>query len=94
MERAWKFLTITNAIIAFYILFAFSSPSSFKAPVAPSPAAGDYLPTVQEVQERINALLIESERIELDGKIGRLTLDAWDKALCEQYAREYMEAEE
>lgn len=38
------------------------------------------LPTIQEVQERIG--------VKPDGIVGKETLEAWDKYICDQYAIE------
>jgi len=44
------------------------------------------VPTIQQIQQ-----LIGCEKI--DGKIGPETLDKWNRAVCDQYAKPYFTAE-
>lgn len=45
-----------------------------------------YLPTFRDIQEE---LVDRGYDIEVDGKIGRKTIEAWDRAICEDHAAKY-----
>ena len=44
------------------------------------------LPSISQIQEQLVCL---GYMVRVDGRIGKETVDAWDKAVCNQYAAKY-----
>ena len=75
--------------IAYFALGLYGLKCPVKRPtIAPAAQTQADMPTFEEIQEE---LVRRGHNIEVDGRIGKQTLNAWDAEICDQEASKMFE---
>lgn len=78
----WLAVFIVLAILVFCVAIAYFAWIGVKATLREA-ISQDHIPTFTEIQQQ---LVDRGHNIKVDGIIGKETLRAWERELCDQYA--------